>query len=58
MRQARDGPVELHTICLAFANDIVCSFALDYSMNLLKDTSPSETVESNHQRHRKYDSLD
>ena len=37
MRQSKDGPVELHTIYLAFANDTVCSFAFDYSMNLLED---------------------
>ena len=37
LRQARDGPVEMHTLFLAFANDTVCSYAFDYSMNLLED---------------------
>ncbi|KAL8697028.1 MAG: hypothetical protein Q9224_002505, partial [Gallowayella concinna] len=38
-QQLREGPVELHTIYLAFANDTVCSFAFHYSMNLLEDPS-------------------
>ena len=37
LRQSRDGPVEMHTLFLAFANDTVCSYAFDYSMNLLED---------------------
>ena len=36
-QQSLDGPVEMHTLFLAFANDTVCSYAFDYSMNLLED---------------------
>lgn len=36
-QQSKEGPVELHTIYLAFANDTVCSFAFDYSMDLLNN---------------------
>ena len=38
-QQSKQGPVELHTIYLAFANDTVCSFAFDYSMDLLENPS-------------------
>ena len=37
LQQSRDAPVEVHTLFLAFANDTVCSYAFDYSMNLLED---------------------
>lgn len=37
LQQSRNAPVEVHTLFLAFANDTVCSYAFDYSMNLLED---------------------
>ena len=37
-RQAQDGPVEVLTLFLAFAEDTVCSYAFDYSMDLLEDS--------------------
>ena len=37
LTQSRDGPVEMHTLFLAFANDTVCCYAFDYSMDLLED---------------------
>ena len=35
--QSQHGPVEVHTLFLAFANDTVCSYAFNYTMNLLED---------------------
>ena len=37
LQQSRNGPVEVHTLVLAFANDTICSYAFDYSMKLLED---------------------
>ena len=42
LQQSRDGPVEVHTLFLAFTNDTVCSYAFDYSMNLLEDPRRAE----------------
>ena len=37
IKQSTEGPVEMYTLFLAFANDTVCSFAFDYSMHLLEN---------------------
>ena len=37
LQQARKGPVEVHTLLLAYANGTICNYAFDYSMNILED---------------------
>ncbi|KAL9013251.1 MAG: hypothetical protein Q9173_002036 [Seirophora scorigena] len=36
--QSRTGPVDVHALFLAYANDTVCAYSFDYSMNLLEDS--------------------
>lgn len=36
--QSRKGPVDVHALFLAYANDTVCAYSFDYSMNLLEDS--------------------
>ncbi|KAL8919632.1 MAG: hypothetical protein Q9208_006664 [Pyrenodesmia sp. 3 TL-2023] len=35
--QSRRAPVDVHALFLAYANDTVCAYSFDYSMNLLDD---------------------
>ncbi|KAL8882352.1 MAG: hypothetical protein Q9198_000640 [Flavoplaca austrocitrina] len=35
--QSRKAPVDVHALFLAYANDTVCAYSFDYSMNLLED---------------------
>ena len=37
IQQSKEGPVEIYTLFLAFANDIIGDYAFDYSMHLLKN---------------------